>query len=111
MCGIAGEVAFRAARAAVGAVARMADAMGDRGPDGAGLWSEEGWVALGHRRLAIIDLREVDRQPRTDGALQLPVVFNGCIYNHAELRAELSDRYTFASTSDTEVLLKAYDRW
>src|SRR3954447_4992729 len=111
MCGIAGEVAFRGARADAGAVARMSEAMGDRGPDGSGAWSEDAWVALGHRRLAVIDPSDQADQPMADEALQVTVVFNGCIYNHHELRAELSDTYTFASTSDTDVLLKAYDRW
>src|SRR3954447_23651247 len=111
MCGIAGEVAFRGARADADAVARMSEVMGDRGPDGSGTWSEDAWVALGHRRLAVIDLSDQAHQPMTDDALGLAVVFNGCIYNHHELRRELSDTYTFASTSDTEVLLKAYDRW
>ena len=110
MCGLAGEVAFHGARADVGAVARMSGVMGDRGPDGDGIWSG-GWVAFGHRRLTVIDLSEAGQQPMSDDELGLTVVFNGCIYNHVELRRELGDRYSFASTSDTEVLLKAYDRW
>jgi asparagine synthase (glutamine-hydrolysing) len=110
MCGIAGELAFRGARADEGVVARMSAVMSDRGPDGEGVWSE-GWVAVGHRRLTVIDLSEAGRQPMTDAELDLTVVFNGCIYNHHELRRELGDRYRFASSSDTEVLLKAYDRW
>src|SRR5215218_3733034 len=110
MCGIAGELAFRGARADERAVMRMNELMSDRGPDGDGVWSE-GWVALAHRRLTVIDLSEAGRQPMTDDALDLTAVFNGCIYNHHELRRELSDGYTFASVSDTEVLLKAYDRW
>src|SRR4051812_15057633 len=110
MCGIAGELAFRGGRPDVAAVSRMSAAMSDRGPDGDGDWSED-WVALGHRRLTVIDLSEAGRQPMTDQDLDLTVVFNGCIYNHHELRRELADGYTFASTSDTEVLLKAYDRW
>jgi asparagine synthase (glutamine-hydrolysing) len=110
MCGIAGELAFGAA-ADVGAVQRMADTMGDRGPDGAGSWSHDA-VALAHRRLKIIDLSCAGDQPMTDPGLGLTVVFNGCIYNHRELRAELErDGARFFSTSDTEVILKAYDRW
>jgi asparagine synthase (glutamine-hydrolysing) len=88
----------------------MSAAMSDRGPDGDGIWSD-GWVAFGHRRLTVIDLSDGGRQPMSDEGLGLTVVFNGCIYNHHELRRELADHYTFASTSDTEVLLKAYDRW
>jgi asparagine synthase (glutamine-hydrolysing) len=110
MCGIAGELAFGAA-ADVAAVQRMAQTMGDRGPDGAGSWSHDA-VALAHRRLKIIDLSSAGDQPMTDPELGLTVVFNGCIYNHRELRAELErDGARFFSTSDTEVILKAYDRW
>src|SRR4051812_30279930 len=110
MCGIAGELAFGGRRADLRVVARMSAVMSDRGPDGDGVWSD-GWVAMAHCRLTVTDLSEAGRQPMTDEALNLTVVFNGCIYNHHELRHELSERYTFASTSDTEVILKAYDRW
>ena len=110
MCGIAGEIAFRGARAETSPVARMAATMTDRGPDGSGAWSS-GWVALGHQRLSIIDLSDAGHQPMVDEELGLSIVFNGCIYNHHELRRELRTRYAFASTSDTEVLLKAYDCW
>ncbi|WP_112228426.1 N-acetylglutaminylglutamine amidotransferase [Lentzea atacamensis] len=92
------------------AVERMTRSLWSRGPDGAGHWSE-GRVALGHRRLSIIDLSENGTQPMIDDELGLAIVFNGCIYNYRELRAELSSRYRFRSTSDTEVILKAYDRW
>jgi asparagine synthase (glutamine-hydrolysing) len=110
MCGIAGEVAFGAA-ADISAVQRMAATMGSRGPDGAGSWSHDA-VALAHRRLKIIDLSCAGDQPMTDPELGLTIVFNGCIYNHRELRAELErDGARFFSTSDTEVILKAYDRW
>ena len=70
------------------AVAAMAEAMAPRGPDGAGVWSQ-GRVALGHRRLKIIDLSEAGAQPMVDAELGLTVVFNGCIYNYQELRQEL----------------------
>lgn len=110
MCGICGEIRFRGA-ADVSAVARMNDTMGDRGPDGGGVWAQ-GPAALGHRRLKIIDLSECASQPMTDPELGLTIVFNGCIYNYPELRKELSAQgYRFFSTSDTEVLLKAYHRW
>jgi asparagine synthase (glutamine-hydrolysing) len=110
MCGIAGELAFGAA-ADVSVVQRMAATMGSRGPDGAGSWSHDA-VALAHRRLKIIDLSCAGDQPMTDPELGLTIVFNGCIYNHRELRAELErDGARFFSTSDTEVILKAYGRW
>jgi len=89
----------------------MMDCMEPRGPDGSGLVERPGAV-LGHRRLKIIDLSERAAQPMRDEALGLTVVFNGCIYNFRELRQELEDAdYTFRSTSDTEVILKAYHAW
>jgi asparagine synthase (glutamine-hydrolysing) len=89
----------------------MAEAMAPRGPDGAGAWSQ-GRVALGHRRLKIIDLSEAGAQPMVDSDLGLAVAWNGCIYNYKDLRRELSEHgYRFFSHSDTEVLLKAYHHW
>jgi asparagine synthase (glutamine-hydrolysing) len=89
----------------------MAEAMAPRGPDGAGVWSQ-GRVALGHRRLKIIDLTEAGAQPMVDSDLGLAVCWNGCIYNYKQLRRELSELgYRFFSHSDTEVLLKAYHHW
>ena len=93
------------------ALERMGAALAPRGPDGAGLWLN-GHAGLVHRRLAIIDLSERGAQPMRDDALGLTVVFNGCIYNHRELRAELERAgHAFASTSDTEVLLKGWAQW
>jgi asparagine synthase (glutamine-hydrolysing) len=89
----------------------MAEAMAPRGPDAAGVWSQ-GRVALGHRRLKIIDLTEAGAQPMVDPELGLTVCWNGCIYNYRDLRRELSGHgYRFFSHSDTEVLLKAYHHW
>ena len=89
----------------------MTGTMSDRGPDGSGLWAQ-GPLALGHRRLKIIDLSERAAQPLVDGELGISVVFNGCIYNHHELRRELEGAgYRFFSTGDTEVLVKAYHHW
>jgi hypothetical protein len=69
-------------------------------------------VALGHRRLAIVDLSERGAQPMRDQELGLTIVFNGCIYNHDELRARLGKAgYRFFSRSDTEVILKAFHAW
>ena len=91
------------------ALERMGDALAPRGPDGHGLWLN-GHAGLVHRRLAIIDLSERGAQPmRSDG---LTVVFNGCIYNHRELRAELEELgHRFFSTSDTEVILEGWRAW
>jgi asparagine synthase (glutamine-hydrolysing) len=103
-------MAFHGARADIAAVERMTGAMADRGPDGYGT-CDWGWVALGHRRLKVIDLTEAGAQPMVDECLGIGVVFNGCIYNHRELRAELADEYSFRSAADTEVILAAYHRW
>ncbi len=89
MCGFAGELRLDGHRPDVDAVARMAATMDDRGPDASGVWSQ-GRLALGHRRLKIIDLSEAGAQPMHDAELGLTVVFNGCIYNHHELRDELA---------------------
>ncbi|MBG0560312.1 N-acetylglutaminylglutamine amidotransferase [Actinoplanes aureus] len=111
MCGIAGELRFGDRPADTDAVRRMLPCLQSRGPDGEGLW-EHGRIAFGHRRLKIIDLSEKGGQPMTDDQLGLTVVFNGCIYNYQQLREELTaSGYRFASTSDTEVILKAYHRW
>ncbi|GIF07525.1 N-acetylglutaminylglutamine amidotransferase [Actinoplanes siamensis] len=111
MCGIAGEIRYGERPADAEAVRRMLPCLESRGPDGAGVW-EHGRIVFGHRRLKIIDLSEDARQPMTDDGLGLTVVFNGCVYNYRELREELRGHgYTFASTSDTEVILKAYHRW
>lgn len=89
----------------------MAAVLTPRGPDAGGAWSQ-GRVALGHRRLKIIDLTEAGAQPMVDSELGLSLAWNGCIYNYKELRQELSGYgYRFFSHSDTEVLIKAYHRW
>jgi asparagine synthase (glutamine-hydrolysing) len=111
MCGISGEACFRGGRADPRAVGRMTDALLSRGPDGSGRWSD-GWVVLGHRRLSIIDLSRNGAQPMSADALGSVISFNGCVYNYRELRSQLrAAGYTFRSTSDTEVVLAAYDRW
>ncbi|MEJ7844452.1 MAG: N-acetylglutaminylglutamine amidotransferase [Acidimicrobiales bacterium] len=111
MCGLCGERRPAGEVADLAAVATMTETMADRGPDGAGAW-HQGPVALGHRRLKIIDLSDAAAQPMHDPQLGRTVAFNGCIYNHRELRAELEGRgHRFFSTGDTEVLLKAHVEW
>ncbi|MFC7275453.1 N-acetylglutaminylglutamine amidotransferase [Paractinoplanes rhizophilus] len=111
MCGIAGEIRFDGGPPDGEAVRRMLPRLESRGPDGEGYF-ERGPVAFGHRRLSIIDLSDTGRQPMTDPQLGLTLVFNGCIYNYQELRQELSAYgYRFFSTSDSEVIIKAYHRW
>jgi asparagine synthase (glutamine-hydrolysing) len=111
MCGLAGEVRLDGSRADVAAVERMAATMDDRGPDDAGLWSQ-GRVALGHRRLKVIDLSAASGQPIVDPDHGLTGIFNGCIYNYQQLRAELQQKgHRFFSSGDSEVVLKAYAEW
>lgn len=111
MCGIAGEIRLDGRSASIEAVRAMRDELGPRGPDGAGLFAQQN-IALGHCRLKIIDLSEHAQQPMVDSELGLSIVFNGMIYNYQDLRRELQAQgYRFFSTSDTEVVLKAYHAW
>ncbi|MDF3838136.1 N-acetylglutaminylglutamine amidotransferase [Cupriavidus basilensis] len=111
MCGIAGELRFDQAMADLHAVADMTRAQARRGPDGEGLFGL-GNRAFGHRRLRIMDLSQRAHQPLIDNALGLGIVFNGAIYNHRELREELAAKgYRFASSGDTEVIVKAWHAW
>lgn len=112
MCGIVGIVSStpQAQRAWL-AIGR--DAMTHRGPDDAGeWWSADGRVGLAQRRLAIIDLSLAGHQPMHDAYGALSIVFNGEIYNFADLRGELIAKgHSFRSHSDTEVILAAYREW
>ncbi|MCE4079734.1 N-acetylglutaminylglutamine amidotransferase [Pseudomonas nitroreducens] len=111
MCGIAGELRFDNQAADLAAVERITHHLTPRGPDAWGFHSE-GPLALGHRRLKIMDLAEASGQPMIDTALGLSLVFNGAIYNYPELRQELEALgYRFFSGGDTEVLLKGYHAW
>jgi len=111
MCGICGEITFDGSAASPARVAKMSNAMAPRGPDGCGI-IQRGRFAFGHRRLKIIDLSEASAQPFTDTELGLTIVFNGCIYNYEALREELREAgYRFASSGDTEVILKAWHAW
>jgi asparagine synthase (glutamine-hydrolysing) len=111
MCGFAGELRFDGHVAEMTAVQRMNERLRHRGPNDAGSL-QRGPLALAHRRLTIIDLSKAGAQPMTDPELGLSLVFNGCIYNYRELRAQLEGAgYKFFSHSDTEVILKAYHRW
>jgi asparagine synthase (glutamine-hydrolysing) len=123
MCGIAGAVRIGPGGSTGGSrarnetsvrwVERMTEAQKHRGPDGSGLYVSDGGAAVfGHRRLAIIDLSEAGAQPMTDRDTGCVVVFNGEIYNYREIRRELEAAgEAFRSSSDTEVLLKAYKQW
>lgn len=109
MCGIAGI----AGRGDLAAVDAMVAAQRHRGPDGSGVWSDpDARVALGHRRLAIIDLSDAGTQPMSDASGRYVVTFNGELYNYRALRLELEQAgETFRTKTDTEVLLVAWRRW
>ena len=117
MCGIAGfwsrEGLARPALAR--AAARMAGALRHRGPDGAGVWVEaEPGIALGHQRLAIVDLSEAGAQPMVSHSGRYVISYNGEIYNHQDLRARLGKGRgggSWRGHSDTETLLAAIDAW
>ncbi len=111
MCGITGRFNYDPQRPVDGDVlVAMTNAVAHRGPDGAGYYRAPG-IGLGHRRLSIIDLATGDQpMANEDGSIQ--VVFNGEIYNFAEVRAELIARgHTFRTKSDTEVIAHGYEEW
>lgn len=110
MCGICGELRFKQS-ADLTAVKKMLPSLARRGPDFEGTW-QQGAIAFGHRRLAVIDLSERSNQPMVDHKLGLTIVFNGAIYNYPQLRKQFIDEgYRFQSDGDTEVIIKAYHKW
>ncbi|MFM9890540.1 MAG: asparagine synthase (glutamine-hydrolyzing) [Rickettsiales bacterium] len=111
MCGIAGIINKNGAEVSASRIQAMLDAVAHRGPNAEGT-TMLGTVALGHRRLAILDLSPAGAQPMQDAARGLSIIHNGEIYNYCELRTELAKRgYQFHSNTDTEVILAAYDAW
>ncbi|MGE3616933.1 MAG: asparagine synthase (glutamine-hydrolyzing) [Gemmatimonadales bacterium] len=111
MCGFCGILALGGPAPDPAEIAAMTETIRHRGPDGCGVWLE-GPAALGHRRLAVIDLSEGGRQPMLSNDGRRILVFNGEIYNYRELRRELeAEGVTFRSQSDTEVLLEGLGRW
>jgi asparagine synthase (glutamine-hydrolysing) len=115
MCGIVAIFAYApsAAPADAAELETIRDRMAARGPDGTGAWrSADGRVALGHRRLSIIDLRTVADQPMEYDQGRLRIVFNGEIYNYKDIKTKLAALgHVFQTDSDTEVLLHLYDRY
>lgn len=109
MCGIAGKVVFGGdGRVHEALLARMAETLRHRGPDGIGLWTD-GHVGLASTRLAVIDLSDRGRQPMATEDGRLRLVFNGEIYNFQDLRAELEQKgHRFRSRTDTETILRLY---
>lgn len=110
MCGIAGIISVGQNENTGQRLQQMTHALAHRGPDGEGHWVK-GLAALGHRRLAIIDISPAAAQPM-HYANRYSIVHNGEIYNYLELRETLQKKgYSFTSQSDTEVILAAYDCW
>jgi asparagine synthase (glutamine-hydrolysing) len=111
MCGIAGIFNVGGEPVSPVVLRRMTDAIAHRGPDGEGFYSD-GFVALGHRRLAIIDLSPAGHQPMISADGRVVLSYNGEIYNFRELRAELEALgHRFRSSSDSEVVLNAWVQW
>lgn len=112
MCGICGFITKR--KITYGILKNMNDTMKHRGPDDSGEKIYEMQrnllVGMAHRRLSILDLSDLGHQPMESPDKEVSVVFNGEIYNHIELRAELKD-YSFRSNCDTEVILASYLKW
>ena len=134
MCGIVGMVSLNGRPVDTAALQRMNDLQSHRGPDGEGFvlgWADAGrfqhafmqklaqWqpaatprVALGHRRLAILDLSDRGLQPMSGADASTWIVFNGEIYNHAALRRELETAgHVYRTHSDTETIVHAYEQW
>ncbi len=110
MCGIAGLLKFRGD--ARSNIQKMNERMLHRGPDDGGIYiSEDGNVALGHRRLSIVDLSKNGAQPFVSASGRYVLVYNGEIYNAAELKKDLEKEISFRSTSDTEVLVEAIEKY
>src|ERR1700677_3240140 len=109
MCGIAGIIELKGGEASADLVRKMTDAIAHRGPDSDGLFIE-GSAGLGHRRLSIIDLSADSNQPFYDASGRYVMVYNGEMYNYAEVKAMMPD-HPFRTAGDTEVLLAAYIRW
>ena len=111
MCGVAGIVEFAGAPVDAARVVRMTRLLAHRGPDDEGFYFD-GAAGLGHRRLAIVDLSPAGHQPMSNETGTVWVAFNGEIYNFRDLRAKLLARgHTFASKTDTEVIVHAYEEW
>jgi asparagine synthase (glutamine-hydrolysing) len=111
MCGICGIFNLDGEPVARRSIESMTDALAHRGPDDEGHYIDMN-IALGHRRLAVLDLTPAGHQPMSSQDGTIVVVYNGEIYNHLELKAELEALgYQFRSRTDTEVLLTGYEEW
>jgi asparagine synthase (glutamine-hydrolysing) len=109
MCGISGIYDHGNITRAKDALAAMNDAMKHRGPDDDGIYADE-LVALGHRRLSIIDLSSAGHQPMRSSDGNIEIVYNGEIYNYREVRDVLG-KESFSTATDTEVIIRAWQKW
>ena len=112
MCGIIGQINFKAAVNPAEFIA-MRDTLAHRGPDDAGIFvSENKAVALGHRRLSLLDLSEKGKQPLANENGEIHITVNGEIYNYMQLKTDLENKgHTFSSNSDSEVIVHGYEEW
>ena len=110
MCGIVGVFHSDGKLPDARLFASCVERLRRRGPDDSGLWSDPN-VRLGHRRLAVVDLSPAGHQPMESHDRRYVIVFNGEIYNHQDLRAQLTPADGWRSSSDTETLLEAYRAW
>src|SRR5215469_883814 len=110
MCGIAGYAEIKPGTGATEALERMTGAIRHRGPDDSGFF-RDACVSLGHRRLSIVDLA-LGHQPLGNETRDVWIVFNGEIFNHAELRPDLEKAgHRYATRSDTETIVHAYEEY
>jgi asparagine synthase (glutamine-hydrolysing) len=109
MCGIAGIVNFKERIPQEEAIRMMTNCIAHRGPDAQGIYVDN-LIALGHRRLSIIDVSEAANQPLWDHKKRFAIIFNGEIYNYRELRSQYPD-YPYQTRSDAEVILAYYEKY
>jgi asparagine synthase (glutamine-hydrolysing) len=106
MCGIAGVYSGSNDQSKLSSIKGMTDCLKHRGPNAEGIYQDKN-IALGHRRLSIIDLSEIANQPMSDPSGRYTIIFNGEIYNYQEIRKTIID-YEFKTNGDTEVILASY---
>ena len=109
MCGLSGILNLEQRQVDPSMIRRMSDCMAHRGPDADGFYVQDE-IALGHRRLSIIDLSTLANQPLFDASGRYVLIFNGEMYNFLDVKKELAG-YPFKTNSDSEVILAAYSKW
>ena len=116
MCGITGFVDIRQSKKSYDSkriIEYMTDVLKSRGPDDKGIWiDEKDNICLGHRRLSIIELSNLGKQPMTSHNNRFVIIYNGEIYNFLDIKKELEqENINFSGNSDTEVLIEAFSNW